>query len=240
METLANVKVGQIVAQNYRTARVLTDHGIDFCCRGGISLQEACRQHGILLETLTAELETAGQVPDGREYSSMSLTELVREIVDVHHQYVRTTIPALKTYLEKLVKVHGGRHSELHEIEQHFSEAGQALITHLKKEEIILFPYILAMEEAQEKGYPLSRPHFGDIDDPIRMMETEHDAEGERFRKIAQLSSNYSCPPDGCQTYRVAYALLQEFESNLHEHIHLENNLLFPRAKQMFTNFSFK
>ena len=190
MGNLAQTKVGQIVAQNFRTARVLTDHGIDFCCRGGISLQEACQRHDVSLEALTTELEVAGQWPDDHDYSSMSLTELIHEIVDVHHQYVRTTAPALKTYLEKLVKVHGERHAELHRIEQQFSEAAEALTAHLKKEELILFPY--------------------------------------------------TCPPDGCQTYRVAYALLQEFEADLHEHIHLENNLLFPQAQQRFANFSFK
>ncbi len=240
MENLAQTKVGQIVAQNYRTAQVLTKYGIDFCCRGGISLQEACQQHNILLETLITELETAAEQSDDRDYSSMSLTNLVQEVVDVHHKYVRITIPALQTYLEKLAKVHGERHPELHEIKQEFSEAAEALTDHLQKEELILFPYIKAMEEAQEKGYPLSRPHFGDIDNPIRMMEEEHDTEGERFRKIAGMSDHYTCPPDGCQTYRVTYALLQEFETDLHEHIHLENNLLFPRAQQLFTDFSFK
>ena len=240
MENLAQTKVGQIVAQNFRTARVLTEHGIDFCCQGGISLQEACQRHKISLETLTAELEAAGQLPDNRDYQSLSATELIHEIVDVHHRYVRTTLPALKTYLEKLAKVHGERHPELHEIKQQFSEAAEALTAHLQKEELILFPYILAMEEATEKGYPLSRPHFGDIDNPIRMMEEEHDTEGERFRQIATFSDNYTCPPDGCQTYRVAYALLQEFEADLHEHIHLENNLLFPRAQRLFADFPFK
>jgi regulator of cell morphogenesis and NO signaling len=240
MKRLADAKVGQIVAQNYHTAQVLTKHGIDFCCRGGISLQEACRQHQVDLDTIATELQGATQLPDDRDYLSMSATELIREIVDIHHQYVRATIPALKTYLEKLVKVHGQRHPELHEIKSLFFEGAEALIAHLKKEELILFPYILAMEESQEKGYPLARPHFVDIEVPIQMMVADHDKEGERFRKIAQLSSNYTPPPDGCQTYRVTFTLLQEFEIDLHEHIHLENNILFPQARQLFADFPFK
>ena len=136
--------------------------------------------------------------------------------------------------------MHGQRHSELHEIKTLFFEGSEHLLAHLKKEELILFPYIRAMVESQEKNYPLARPHFGEIDNPIQMMEVEHQTEGERFRKIAQLSNHYTPPEDSCQTYQVTYALLQEFEADLHRHIHLENNILFPQAQRLFADFTFK
>lgn len=240
METLLQTKVGDIVARNYRAAPVLTAHGIDFCCRGGVTLEEACQREQLKAEGLLAELEKALQSSDSSHDQSLELSELMDTIVEEHHAYVRATIPALKTYLEKLVKVHGQRHPELVEIKTLFSEASENLLAHMKKEELILFPYIRAMVESQEKNYPLARPHFGEIDNPIRMMEAEHQTEGDRFRNIAQLSNHYTPPEDGCQTYRVAYALLQEFETDLHRHIHLENNILFPRAQQLFASFPFK
>ena len=240
MKTLLQTKVGDIVAQNYKAAPVLTAHGIDFCCRGGVSLEEACHRQQVAIDELVNKLEETMQVSDSFHDQSLGLSELIDTIVDEHHAYVRTTIPALKTYLEKLEKVHGQRHPELGEIRTLFFAASENLLAHLKKEELILFPYVRAMVESQEKGYPLGRPHFGELDNPIRMMEAEHQTEGDRFRKIAQLSNHYTPPEDACQTYRVAYALLHEFETDLHRHIHLENNLLFPRAQQLFAEFSFK
>ena len=239
MENIAEMKVGKIVAQNFRTAKILTEKGIDFCCKGGITLTEACRLKDVSLETLLTELEDTLSQPYRHDYEGMDLRDLIRHIVKVHHQYIESTVPALKAYLEKLCQVHGGRHPELHEINRLFFEASDALIKHMKKEELILFPYIHAMCEANEIGYPLSRPHFGHISNPVSMMKEEHDTEGERFREISRLSGNYQCPPDGCQTYRVAYEMLKDFEADLHKHIHLENNILFPKAEMLFHHFSF-
>lgn len=240
METLLQAKVGEIVAQNYRTALVLTTYGIDFCCGGGVTLEEACRRQQLAPEMLVSELEEAMQSPDNYQDQSLGLPQLMDTIVNEHHGYARATIPALKTYLEKLVKVHGQRHPELHEIKTLFFDASENLLAHLKKEELILFPYIRAMVESQEKNYPLARPHFGEIANPIQMMEDEHQTEGDRFKKIVQLSNHYTPPADACQTYQVTYALLQEFEADLHRHIHLENNILFPQAQQLFADFTFK
>ena len=152
---------------------------------------------------------------------------------------VRVTIPALRAYLEKLCRVHGDRHPELFEINELFIAGSAALLSHMEKEEQVLFPYIKAMVESKTKGFPLSKPHFGDIENPIQVMEQEHEDEGERFRQIAELTNQYECPPDGCQTYKVAYAMLQEFEEDLHKHIHLENNILFPAARELYKEISF-
>jgi regulator of cell morphogenesis and NO signaling len=234
METLAKRKVGGIVAENFRTAKVFTQYGIDFCCKGGISLEEACKKNGVESESLLKDLQEALQSKEGSDYTMLGLSNLIDHIITTHHHYVENTIPALKIYLEKLEKVHGDRHPELSKIRKEFLEAADALTIHMKKEELVLFPYIKAMEESIHKGFSLSKPHFGHIDHPIQMMEIDHEMEGERFRRLSLLSNGYTAPSDGCQTYRVAYALLEEFEQDLHTHIHLENNILFPKAKELY------
>jgi regulator of cell morphogenesis and NO signaling len=238
MNQLAEKKVGKIVADNFRTAKVFTEYGIDFCCKGGIKLSEACETRGLDTEKVIEELLQVFQTADSTNYLGMGMAELVDHIVKVHHSYVENTIPALKFYLDKINRVHGDRHPELEEIKNQFFEAADALTVHMKKEEFILFPYIKAMEEAMKNDFHLSAPHFGHIDNPIAMMEHEHDTEGERFRKISALSNSYTPPSDACQTYRVAFAMLEEFENDLHTHIHLENNILFPVAQQVFGNMN--
>lgn len=234
MDQLAEKKVGRIVADNFRTAKVFTEYGIDFCCKGGVNLSEACETRGLSTEKVIEELVQVFQTADSTDYLGMGMGELVDHILKVHHKYVEDTIPALKVYLDKINRVHGDRHPELEEVKTQFFAAADALTVHMKKEEFILFPYIKAMEDAIRNDYPLSVPHFGHIDNPIAMMEEEHDTEGERFRKISALTDKYTPPADACQTYRVAFAMLEEFENDLHTHIHLENNILFPVAQQVF------
>ncbi|MAC96179.1 MAG: iron-sulfur cluster repair di-iron protein [Flavobacteriales bacterium] len=234
MENLSETKVSKIVAQNYKTAKVFSKYGIDFCCNGGIPLSEACEQNSVdvnqVVEEVKEELAKDAEV----DYRKMKQSELVDLIVNKHHNYVEETIPILQAYLNKLCQVHGERHPELFEVKELFGQTAGALTMHMKKEELVLFPYIVKMEKALAAGEEFPMPNFGHIDNPISMMEDEHTEEGERLRKIASITDGYTCPPDGCQTYRVAYAVLDEFEKDLHKHIHLENNILFPRAKEVF------
>ena len=239
MKNLAKTKVGAIVASNFRASRVLTAHHIDFCCGGGVTLEEACTRNHADLSQVQKELEETFKTQDAFNFQELELDQLIDTIVNVHHSYVLATIPALRAYLDKLCRVHGERHPELYEINELFIAGSEALLSHMNKEEQVLFPYIKAMVESKIKGFPLSRPHFGDIENPIQLMEQEHQDEGARFQQIAELTNQYECPPDGCQTYKVAYAMLQEFEEDLHKHIHLENNILFPAARQLFKEFSF-
>jgi regulator of cell morphogenesis and NO signaling len=234
IQELENKKVGGIVAENFKTAQVFTKYGIDFCCKGGISLKQACDNKGVDINQVTQDLQKAAILPEETHYVDFGLSQLIDHIINNHHHYVENTFPVLNVYLQKLAKVHGERHPELHEIKDEFLKASEALVSHMRKEELVLFPYIKAMEEARNNHYPLSAPHFGHIDNPIHMMEEEHDTEGERFRKISALSNVYTPPADGCQTYKVAFAMLQEFEEDLHTHIHLENNILFPKAIELF------
>lgn len=224
--------IGSIVADDYRTAAVFSLHGIDFCCRGGRSLEEVCKKNGLDQATIEQELRQAMDRNDdtNEDYSTWPLSRLVEHIERVHHRYVESRSISLVQFLDKLVKVHGDRHPELFTIHSEFQECAGAMASHMKKEELLLFPFINQLEKAKQHITTLPTPHFGTVKDPIAMMEHEHDAEGERFRRIAELSNGYTNPPDGCTTYATAMAMLQEFEQDLHKHVHLENNILFPKA----------
>ncbi len=227
--------IGSIVADDFRTAAVFNAHGIDFCCKGGRSLEEVCRTKGIDQARIEREIEQAITRDTGsdQDYKTWTLSRLIEHIERVHHRYVESRTTTLLQFIDKLCKVHGDRHPELFAIRREFQECAGAMAAHMKKEELLLFPFINQLEKARQHGSALPTPHFGTVDKPIAMMEHEHEGEGERFRRIAELSEGYTNPPDGCTTYATAMAMLQEFEQDLHLHIHLENNILFPRAKML-------
>ncbi len=224
--------IGSIVAQDYRAAAVLTAYGIDFCCKGGRSVEEVCRTKSIDPSALARDIEAVvtRDTHDGEDFRQWSLAHLVDHIEQVHHRYVDQRIPVLYQYLDKLCAVHSERHPELFEIRDEFKACGAVMAVHMKKEELLLFPFIKQLEKAQQEGTIPPIPHFGTVNNPVHMMMEDHDAEGDRFRRIKQLSWDYANPPDGCATYSTAMRMLQEFETDLHKHIHLENNILFPRA----------
>ncbi|PNQ72476.1 iron-sulfur cluster repair di-iron protein [Hanstruepera neustonica] len=235
METLErNVEkhIGDYVAADYRTAAVFSKYKIDFCCNGGRTIDEACQKKGInsnqLLDELNSVLNNKGD--QAIDYKSWPLDLLIDYIEKKHHRYVEEKIPVLKQFLDKLCRVHGERHPELLKINELFTASAGELAAHMKKEELILFPFIKKMVQAQLRNSVIETPHFGTVDNPIAMMKHEHDNEGERFRQIADLTDNYNPPSDACNTYRVTFAMLDEFEKDLHLHIHLENNILFPQA----------
>lgn len=234
MTTVENKTIGEIVAEDYRTAQVFKDHGIDFCCKGNRSIQEACEIENINPDKLLQEIEATQQRADEgvTDYQSWPLDLLADYIEKKHHRYVEEKIPVLKQYLDKLCQVHGSRHQELFEIKELFTVTGGEFTKHMKKEELVLFPFIRKMVK-QQPGEKMRPPYFGTVQNPVEMMMHDHEAEGERFRKIAALSKGYTPPADGCNTYRVTYALLKEFEEDMHLHIHLENNILFPKAITM-------
>lgn len=235
MEQTLEKTVGQIVAHDYRTAQVFKNHKIDFCCRGNRSLEEVAEHNNLDLEQLKKELETVQQSQQGEttDFESWPLDLLADYVEKKHHRYVEERIPVLRPYLEKLCKVHGDRHPELFEILEQFNISAGELAMHMKREELVLFPWIRKMVQAQSKGQTPEPPHFGTVQNPIQQMMAEHDDEGVRFRLISDLSNGYTPPEDGCSTYRVTFSLLQEFEDDLHRHIHLENNILFPKSEQL-------
>ena len=231
MEIRKNSTVGEIVKENYKTAQVFDRNHIDFCCGGGISLEKACEKANVDIATLLPELETVvqGNDPDSKYIDSMELNELCDYIEKRHHSYVNDNIPFLQEKLNKLCNVHGENHPELYKVRELFETAAGNLTAHMKKEELVLFPYIRRLVKSKNEVNP-GTSEFGGIDAPIQTMLDEHQAEGERFFELAALTSNYSCPPDGCNTYRITYQTLNDFEQDLHRHIHLENNILFLKA----------
>lgn len=232
--------IGSFVAEDFRTAAVFTKYGIDFCCKGGRTLEEVCEKKAINQGQLTAELAQTlqQQTSNSIDFRQWPLDLLADYIEKTHHRYVEEKIPVLLQFLNKLSKVHGERHPELVEINELFTGCAQELSQHLKKEELVLFPFVRKMVSATITGQPVETPHFGTVENPVAMMMHEHDGEGERFRKIAALSDNYTPPADACNTYKVTYAMLKEFEEDLHKHIHLENNILFPSAIVLEQQFS--
>ena len=235
MEKLADKTIGEIVAEDYRTASVFENYGIDFCCNGNRSISEACSDKDINEEELLSKVEQVkqGGASGTPDFQSWPLDLLADYIEKKHHRYVEEKIPVLKQYLEKISQVHGARHPELLEIATLFNGSAGELTAHMKKEEFILFPYVRKIVKTRQTGEHPGEPHFGSAKNPIHVMMQEHDNEGERFRKISGLSNNYTAPEDACNTYKVAYAILKEFEDDLHLHIHLENNILFPKTIEM-------
>lgn len=223
--------IGELVADNYRYAGVFKNVGIDFCCNGNRTIEQACEAKKIDSDSLMKNLENAANEfqQESIDFKSWPLDLLADYIEKRHHRYVEQKIPEIKPFLAKIAKVHGGRHPELLEVEKLFLESAGELTKHMKKEELILFPYIRDLVKAKASGGETFAP-FGTVKNPIKMMMDEHDTEGERFRQIAALTDNYTPPADACNTYRVSFSLLKEFEEDLHLHIHLENNILFPKA----------
>jgi regulator of cell morphogenesis and NO signaling len=232
-------QIGQFVADDFRTAAVFSNYGIDFCCKGDRTVEEVCKKKGIEVNALLNEL---GEVLNAKtnqsiDYKSWPLDLLADYIEKKHHRYVEEKTPVLHQFLDKLCSVHGERHPELLEINEHFSASAHELAAHMKKEELILFPFVKRMVNAKMENSAIQSPQFGTVENPIAMMMQEHDIEGERFRQIAELSNNYNPPADACNTYKVTFSMLQEFEQDLHLHIHLENNILFPGAIKLEQQF---
>ena len=224
--------VRELALEIPNATRVFEKLGIDYCCGGTKSLAQACSAANISIEQAVASLGDAS-VPLTREaqrWQDGSLAELIDHIVSTHHKYTREELVRLQALLGKVCSVHGENHRELLELRQVFQALDRELTLHLMKEEKILFPYIVRTEEAIEQEDPVLPAPFGKVENPVRAMMQEHDSAGIALRKIRELSSNYSLPPDACFSYRTLYRALEDFETDLHQHIHLENNILFPGA----------
>lgn len=240
MELLKENIIGELVALDYRAASVFKKHGIDFCCQGNRTIEEACNKKNIDGQIVVNELKAALQKKEqgSTDFQSWPLDLLTEYIEKKHHRYVEDKMLEIRPFLNKVCNVHGPQHPELYKINELFTEGCGELAQHMKKEELVLFSYIRKTVKAKRENSSLDQPAFGTVQNPIKMMMHEHEVEGERFRTIAELSNNYTPPADGCNTYRVTFALLQEFEEDLHLHIHLENNILFPGAIKLEEEFS--
>ena len=233
-------QIGEFVAEDFRTAAIFSNYGIDFCCKGNRTIEEVCKKNGIDTNDLLNKLDVVLNLNADQsiDYKSWPLDLLAEYIEKKHHRYVEEKIPVLRQFLDKLCRVHGGRHPELFKINELFTASAGELASHMKKEELILFPFVKKMVSATLNQNAIEAPQFGTVENPIAMMMQEHDNEGERFRQIAELTNNYNPPADACNTYQVTFAMLDEFEKDLHLHIHLENNILFPKAIELEQQFS--
>ena len=233
MSITAEKTVREVVLENPAAARIFESFGIDYCCGGGESLEDACSRAQVPLETIEESLHAAEPVPGERDWQTEPLFELIAHIQETHHRYTREEIKRLGPLFTKVCSVHGKNHPELLAMEATFAGLAQELRMHMMKEEAVLFPYIVRMEEAVVANEPVLPAPFGAVRNPVAMMMREHDDAGTALRDLREASHGYTAPPDACLSYQTLYQALLAFEADLHQHVHLENNILFPRAEEM-------
>jgi regulator of cell morphogenesis and NO signaling len=223
--------VAEVVTENIKAAHVFKKHGIDFCCGGGVTIEKACEKNGVDYTVLGKELEEIDEnISSAHNYDAWHLSFLIDYIVNTHHKYVEESIPLLLQYAAKVANVHGHHYKEVIEINELVIAVAKELAVHMKKEELILFPFIKQLVIADKQELKLEAPDFGTANNLIESMESEHENAGDIFKRIAEISNNYTAPEEACNTFRALYSKLQEFEEDLHHHVHLENNILFPKT----------
>ena len=232
MENIKNKSVGEIVKLDFRAADVFSSYGIDFCCGGKISVSEACANaktdESVVIRALENLQNKVGSAV--HDFDSWNIGFLADYIQNTHHEYVKKAIPQILPLAQKVADVHGDHHSEVIRINELFQDLAEELLAHLQKEEMILFPYIKKLVADESAGKCTDPGCFGSIGSPIAVMEAEHENAGLILKEMYRISDGYSAPEDACNTFRVLYGKLKEFEDDLHRHIHLENNILFPKA----------
>ena len=235
MEISNETKVKEIALSNPGARQILEDAGVDYCCGGSKSLHEACLHAEVAAEEILKRLREnkINATPDEKVWVSLPLGDLNRHIRERHHRYVRAAIPRLRALLAKVRGKHGERHREIGEIAKLFREVGREMIAHMQKEEQILFPYIEALERSADGNGSVDPPFFQTVRNPVHAMMTEHDAVGDLIKQIHKASDGYKAPADACTSYQALYQGLRQFEVDLHQHLHLENNILFPRAVEL-------
>lgn len=239
MSALEERTVGEIVSEDYRTAGVFKKYGLDFCCGGKKKLADACERKGLDLNLLLSEIDSLSlKDNDQHNYNEWSPAFLVDYIINNHHHFVRTKLPEIKAYANKVAKVHGKTYPVLNEMLGAFMVLKDEMLSHLDAEEQVLFPYIKKMTEAGTDGsLPATGQKAGTAAQAIEMMEQEHDEAGNLMAKLEEMSNGFTPPEDACTTFRVYFQNLEAFRDDLHKHVHLENNILFPKALQMEQSF---
>jgi regulator of cell morphogenesis and NO signaling len=225
--------VGEVAASSAVAVNILDQYGIDYCCGGKRPFEDVCREKGLSPTRVANEIETAAAVLPARskDWNAAPLREIIRHIVSTHHEYLKLELPRIAQRLRKVVEVHGETDpAALDELDNVFEGLRQELSLHMHKEEMMLFPAINRYEAAARSGWPLPAAPFGSIENSIGVMEAEHDSAGLALTRIRELTVDLQPPPFACSTYRAMLDGLKALETDLHSHIHLENNILFPRA----------
>ena len=237
MSLTAEKTVRELALENPAATRVFEKLGIDYCCGGNKSLEQACQVVNLSVDEVIDSLEMADQaaraVQVARDWQREPLADLASHIINTHHKFTRAELARLSPLLDKVCSVRGKNHPELQKVRASFQGLAEELTMHMMKEERVLFPYIVRMEEAVTQKEPALPAPFGSVQNPISMMEHEHDSAGNALRAMREASCGYTPPGDACISYQTLYKALSEFEADLHLHIHLENNILFPRAIAM-------
>jgi regulator of cell morphogenesis and NO signaling len=233
----ANKTVRELAVAVPGATRIFEEFGIDYCCGGHHTITDACEVAQVHLEEILISLEQARRSAQTNKettnWQAEPLSALTAYIVDKHHVFTKQELTRLEQLLGKVCSVHGQNHAELLRLRTLFQSLSQELIPHMLKEEQMLFPYINRLEEAASQGQAVLPPFFGTVGNPVRIMMLEHESAGEVLREMRALTGNYTVPPDGCISYQTLYQALAAFEEDLHEHIHLENNILFPGAEEV-------
>lgn len=242
--SLTTLTLAQIVNNNHQAASVFEKYRLDFCCKGKRSLEQACTEQQVPVADVMSDLENVFTKNDkgSVDFEKMNLAKLCDHIVQTHHAYVKDQMPQIYAYLQKVSSKHGERHPELYKIFQTFAAVKEEMEGHMKKEELILFPRIKELQKLADNEDAHLQLNITYLQSPINVMEQEHDHAGNLLNDIRLLSNDYTVPQDACTTYRLSFAALKAFELDLHQHVHLENNILFPKAIQLFrekTAFSF-
>ncbi len=235
-ESLSSLSLAQIVNSNHQAASVFEKYHLDFCCKGKRSLEQACTEQQLSISKVTEDLENIFTKDNNStvDFEKMNLTQLADYIVQTHHAYVKNEMPQIHAYLQKVSSKHGERHPELYKIFQTFSAVKEEMEGHMKKEELILFPRIKELQKLADNENANLQLNITYLQSPITVMEQEHDHAGSLLNDIRILSNDYTPPQDACTTYRLSFAALKAFEMDLHQHVHLENNILFPKAIETF------
>jgi regulator of cell morphogenesis and NO signaling len=227
--------IGEIVAEDYRNAKVFEDHGIDFCCGGKATLSTACLEKGIDLAAITEELEAVKSkaVERSQNFTSWELSFLIGYIINVHHSYIKENTGQITAYTHKIAEVHGAHHPEVIQIAAIFDKMATDLTVHLQDEEEVFFPAIKRVDMDRKTGATPAGNDRETIKNALAKLTREHEEVGDAIHKIRYLAGGYAIPGDVCNTFMVTYQKLKEFEDDLHKHVHLENNILFPKAAQL-------
>ncbi len=232
----STMTVREVALAMPESTRLFETLKIDYCCGGNRPLNEACASIGVEVGEVMGMLEAVDQSARGdspTEFQKLRLTELIAHILDTHHVFTKQEMARLQLLTKKVISAHSENHPELNKVGELFDQLCADLEPHMFKEEQILFPYILALAVAGAANQAAPFAPFGTVNNPIRMMMMEHDIAGEILRELRNVTSDYSTPADGCISYRTLYEALAAFEKDLHQHIHLENNILFPRAIEL-------
>lgn len=237
MTSISEQTLASLVTQHHQTATVLEKYDLDFCCKGKRTLAAACKEKNISLEDILAELQlfTAPEEKLQMPFEQMTAEQLIGYILIHHHFYVKQSMPTIYGHLEKIVNKHGERHPYMINVLQLFTAILQEMTSHMQKEEAILFPRIKEVEKLVAEGNA-GQTSGSYITGPINVMETEHEHAGELLYEIRRLTNNYTAPDDACTTFKVCIDELKAFEEDLHKHVHLENNILFPLAEKLIAN----